>query len=94
MTVEELTALCGIITSLLFSYFPVIDGWFAAQPPNTKRLVQIGVAVVVSGAMYGLGCAGMSAAFTCDWPGALVMIRLLVVFIIANQAAYAISPRA
>ena len=94
MTAEELTALCGIVTSLLFSYVPVIRDWFDAQAPNTKRMLQVGVAVVVTGAVYGLSCAGIASAFSCDWPGALVMIRLLVVFIIANQAAYAISPRA
>lgn len=93
MTNDELVALVGVVTSLVFSYFPVVKDWFAAQAPNVKRLLQVAVAVVVSGAVFGLSCAGIVSGFSCDWPGALDALRLILVFVIANQTAYAVTPK-
>lgn len=93
MTLEELVALVGIVVSLLFSYFPGIQQWFEPLPSNTKRLLQVAVAVVVSGAVFGLGCAGLAQGFACSVDGAIAAVRLLVVFIVTNQAAYAITKR-
>jgi hypothetical protein len=93
MSIEELTALCGVVTSLIFSYFPIVRDWFDAQEPNVKRLLQVAVAVVVSGAVFGLSCAGILGGFSCDWPGALDAVRLIVIFVVANQTAYAVTPR-
>ena len=93
MTNEELVALVGIVTSLVFSYFPIVKTWFDAQEPNVKRLLQVGIAVVVSGAVFGLSCAGILSGFSCDWPGALAMLRLVVIFVIANQTAYSVTPK-
>ena len=93
LTSEQLSALCGIVTSLLFSYFPIVSDWFDAQEPNVKRMLQVAVAVVVSGAVFGLSCAGIVSGFSCDWPGALDALSLIVVFVIANQTAYAVTPR-
>ena len=93
MTNDELVAVVGIVVSLAFSYFPGLESWFGGQTPNVKRLLQLAVAVVVSGAVFGLGCAGIVDGFVCTWAGALDAARLLVVFMIANQTAYAVSPR-
>lgn len=93
MTQEELVALVGIVTSLVFSYLPHVKDWFDAQTANVKRLLQVAVAVVVAGAVFGLSCAGLLHGFTCDWAGALSMLRLVVVFVIANQAAYSVTPK-
>jgi uncharacterized protein YacL len=93
MTVEELSAICGIVTSLIFSYVPKIKTWFEALDGNIKRLLQLAVAVGVAGVIFGLSCAGVLSTFTCDWPGAMTMLRLVLTFLIANQTAYALTPR-
>jgi len=93
MTQEELAALCGIVTSVVFSYFPGVKTWFDAKPANVKRLLQVGVAVVVAAVVFGLGCAGIVTA-DCSTAGALAMARLIIVFVVANQTAYAVTPRA
>ncbi len=93
MTQEKLVALVGVVTSLVFSYFPVVKDWFDGQLPNVKRLLQVAVALVVSGVVFGLGCAGIVEGFACTWDGALDAAWLLVAFIVANQATYAVTPK-
>jgi len=91
MTLDKLTALVGIVVSLAFSYFPGLSEWFDALEGNIKRLLQVAVAVVVAGAVFGLGCAGIVDGFACAWPGALDAAWLIVAFLIANQAAYQLT---
>ena len=93
MTAEQFAAITGIVTSLIFSYFPIIKDWFEGQAPNVKRLMQVAVAFIVSWAIYGLNCAGVLTGMTCDLAGALEVVWLIVAFVVANQAAYAVSVR-
>ena len=93
MTQLELSALAGIITSLLFSYIPGLREWFDPLTGDTKRLLQLGVAFVAAWAIFGLSCAEVLATFTCDWPGVLVVLRLIMAFLVANQTAYSLTPR-
>ena len=93
MTQNELVALVGILVSLAFSYFPVVQSWFDGQAGNVKRLLQVAVAFIAAWAVYGLNCAGVLSGMTCDLPGALEIVRLIVVFVIANQAAYGVTPK-
>ena len=95
MTLEMLSALVGVVTSLIFSYFPGVSDWFAALESNVKRLLQLAVAFVVTGAIFGLGCAGIvDSGFACDWTGALDAVSLLISFLIANQTAFSLTPKA
>lgn len=93
MTLELLSMLVGAVTSLAFSYFPGIRGWFEKLLPNQKRLVNIGVAVVCAGAVFGLSCANVVNYLTCDLDGGLIALKVLLNFVIANQAAYALTPK-
>jgi len=89
-----LSALVGVVVSLVFSYFPAVSEWFAQLEGNEKRLLQLGVAFVVTGAIFGLGCAAViDSGFACDWAGALDAVSLLLSFLIANQTAYSLTPR-
>jgi len=93
MTQLELSALAGIVTSLLFSYIPGLREWFEPLAGDTKRLLQLSVAFVVAWAVFGLSCFDVLSTFTCDWPGILEVARLIVAFLIANQTAYSLTPR-
>jgi len=93
MTQLELSALAGIVTSLLFSYVPGLREWFDPLIGDTKRLLQLSVAFVVAWAIFGLSCAEVLSTFTCDWPGILEVTRLIVAFLVANQTTYSLTPR-
>ena len=98
MTAELLTGAAAIILSLIFSYVPGLNTKYAGLKVEYKRLIMLGLLVLVAGASYGLACWGIlpdlaGIAMTCDQQGLIALVRLLVIAIISNQSAYSISPR-
>lgn len=97
MTVELLSSIAAIFFSLAFSYFPGVEAWYTPLPSNTKRLVMVGVLFVVSLGAVGLACTGLAADFglelTCDRAGVLQVVSAFIAALMANQAAYKLTPR-
>jgi len=96
MTGDELSSIAGVLLSLIFSYVPGVSAWYEKLTGEYKRLVMAVVLAVVSGALYGMGCAGWlgdMVALTCDYAGARVLIRGFIAALVANQATYLISPK-
>jgi hypothetical protein len=92
MSAELLASLAGILLSLLFSYIPKLSEWFAVLDGVYKRLIMAGLLVVVAGGAFGLSCAGVISAVTCDQPGAIGLIKAFLAALIANQSIFLISP--
>ena len=92
MTGTTLVSLAGILLSLAFSYIPGLQGWFAALNGQYKRLVMLAALLIVAIGVYISTCAGYSAQVTCDIAGAQQLISLYLSAMIANQAAYMITP--
>jgi hypothetical protein len=97
MTPDILTGAAAIVLSLIFSYIPGLNTWFAALQKEAKQLIMLGLIVIVAGASYGLACAGVFVDLTgiplsCDQAGVLGLLRAVVVAIVANQSAYLVSP--
>lgn len=91
-TPELLSALAGIVLSLLFSYVPGLKDWFEKQEPDYKRLIMLGVLGVTAGGIYAASCYELWEVVACgDWKS---LVEIFVVAAIANQSAYALSPRA
>jgi len=97
MSTESLALISGAVLSLLFSYIPGLNVKFAELGSEVKRLIMAVLLLVVAGSIYGLSCAGWGASFgiavTCDQVGALNLIQVFVLALIANQSAYAITPQ-
>jgi hypothetical protein len=99
ITPEEISAAAGILLSLGFSYIPGVQKRFAELDPTHKRLVMLGLLLACALCVFGLSCAGPGfppgpwPAFTCDRDGAWELARVFVAALIANQAAFSISPR-
>ena len=50
--------------------------------------------VVITGATYGLSCAGLfNTGVTCDKPGLTGLITAFILALMANQSTFAISPK-
>jgi len=93
MSAAELSALAGLVISLLFSYIPGLNTWFAGKSTEVKRVVMLVVLLVTSAGLYGISCAGwFGTIVTCDQEGIIRLVRAFVAAIIANQAIYSISP--
>jgi len=92
MTAEQLSAVAGIVLSLALSYIPGLRAWFAGLPGDYKRLIVLALLIVVTGAAFGLSCGGVIQAVACTQEGALGLITSFIAALVANQAAYTVSP--
>jgi hypothetical protein len=92
MTVEQLSAIAGIILSLAFSYVPGLSDWYGGQDPAVKRLIMAGLLLVVAVGALVLSCANIIADVECTQAGLLSLIGTFIAALIANQAVYLISP--
>ncbi len=97
MTAETLSLLAGAVLSLAFSYIPKLNTWFDGIAAEYKRLTMAGLTLLVAAAAYGLACAGLGEQFgiavVCDQSGAIALIQAWVMALVANQAAYSVTPR-
>ena len=100
MSQEFLVLIAGVVLSLLFSYFPGLNKRYGALSGDTKRLIMLGMLVVVAVGIYALDCGGVLAKFAPDLAGMcstsdgwVQVVRAFVMAMIANQSAYAISPK-
>ena len=102
MSPEELSSMAGILLSLGFSYIPGLHDRFDSLQPTHKRLVMLSLLAVCALSVFGLSCTGWGAdlinnpagnPLSCDRGGGILLLRSLVMAIIANQAAFLISPR-
>ena len=92
---DILSGFAGVVLSLAASYLPGFSEWFGALESRHKQLVLLGVLAALSLAMFGIACAGLSAdlglSYTCDRAGAVQLVRMFGIAVIANQATYPIT---
>jgi hypothetical protein len=95
LTPQLLTAVAGVLLSLLASYLPGFSSWFDRLEAIHKRLVMLGLLAACSLAITGLSCAGLGGAFglppACDRGSGLLMAQAFLLALIANQSAYLIT---
>lgn len=98
MTPEFLVLAFGVALSLAVSYIPRLSTAYEALDGNAKRLVMLVGVVVIGVGVVGLNCAGVSftgvPAVECSQAGALGVVEAVIKAAIANQAAYALTPKA
>ena len=96
MTADSLAATAGVLLSLAFSYIPGLAEWYVLKADPVKRLIMLGLLLLVGLGAFGLACGGLAADFglpvTCDKTGAIALLRSFSVAAIANQTAYALTP--
>lgn len=97
MNASGLAAVAGTILTLSFSYVPGLKDWYETQDGNVKRLIMLGLLVVVALGSFGLACANLAGDFgvtvTCDQAGVVGLVNALIAAVVANQAVYAITPK-
>lgn len=97
MSAENLSAICGVVLSLVFSYVPGLSSKWEALASEYKRLIMLGLLIVVAGVVFGLACTGWGADFgvavVCDKKGFIGLVQALIYAIMANQTAYMITKK-
>lgn len=96
MSTETLTAAAGILISLACSYIPKLKDKYAALDGTQKRLMMLTALLAITAGTFGLSCAKVAIAgvvlVTCDQVGAISLIQPFIAALVANQAAFLISP--
>lgn len=84
-------ALLGIITSLLFEYFPKLSEWYAAQD-GSKGWIMLAAVVVVSAGYFGVACTPfadqLGITLSCSGDGAFELLRAFFIIATGNQLTY------
>jgi hypothetical protein len=97
ITAEVLAATAAILLSLLFSYVPGFTNFFEKLAPNSKRLVMLALLAITAVGAFGVSCAGWGdladPMVACTQAGFWGLAKVFVTALIANQAAYLISPK-
>ena len=93
MDAQTLALFAGAVLSLLFSYIPGLNTWFAALDGAIKRLIMLALLLLVALGVVGIACAGLGTdiglVVACDKAGFLGVLKAFVAAMIANQTAYA-----
>lgn len=89
---KTFASLAGVVLSVVFSYVPGLKAWYINLAGEYKRLVMLLALLLVALGTYTLSCTGYVSSVSCDGAGAQKLISLFISAVIANQAAYLITP--
>ena len=102
MTVELLSQIAGALLALGMAYIPGLKTWYSGKdenprPPEQKGGIMAILLIVVAAGVYGLACSGLGADFglaiACDKASAVLLVKVLVSALIANQATFLLGVR-
>jgi hypothetical protein len=93
MTGEQLSAIAGVLLSLIFSYTPQLRQRFDALDGDRKRQIMAASLVITATAIFALGCLSIVDTVSCDRKGAFGLIGNIIAALVANQAAYMVTPK-
>jgi hypothetical protein len=94
LTSDFIAWVAGIVVSLLFSYFPVLNTKFAALTTEAKSGIMIGMMALAGFGIWGAGCAGwIDANLACTTATIPQLVKLIVQALIANQSTFMVSPQ-
>lgn len=94
LTPAVLAAIAGAVLSLLFSYIPGLNTWYAKKQEEIKKLIMALLLLILAGSIFGLQCAGiLEAGLSCDQQGAIQLVWIFISAIVANQSVYKLTPQ-
>ena len=93
LTAGALLVIYGFLQGLLFEYVPKLSPWYARQETTAKKAVQAGGLALVVGVAFGLSCADIVNASSCDQNGVISMLLVWVLALATNQGGHAIFKR-
>ncbi len=93
MTAVELSAIAGVVLSLVLEYVPGVAGWYGKLEATKKRLTVLGLLFVTAGVAYGLSCVAVLDKFVCSGGGAWEAFLVFIAAVVANQAIHLVVKR-
>ena len=97
MSVEMLSGIAAVVLSLIFSYVPGSESKWAQLEGVYKRLWMLAGLLAITLAVFALACSGFAGQFgleaTCDQAGLIELVKVFGLAAMANQTAYALTPK-
>ena len=96
MTADTLTLIVGSVLSLVFGYFPGLEGWYTSLKSEVKALIMIGLLLLTSAVIFGINCLGWAGGLgvpevACTEAGLMEFVKIFFVALAANQSTYLIT---
>ena len=90
LTVEGIALLGGFLTTIIFSYFPVVRVWFAGKDSEVKSYIMLGTLLTIEAAIAAAMFYGLIPSVEGLTWGRLISIT--VALLVANQPTHDILP--
>jgi hypothetical protein len=95
MTAELLASILAMAMSLVFAYVPGLGSWYSQLTGERKAVIMAIGLIIIAGAAFGVACAGLGdligLKLTCDGPGAVGLVRVLIAALVSNQATFILA---
>ncbi len=78
----------GIVQSLFFEYVPKVEAWYAKQSDKYKRLLQAGLLLAITLAVFGLGCGNVIGGIECSQGSAIELLLVFFAALTGNQVTH------
>jgi hypothetical protein len=93
VTSEWLVITAAAVISLLASYVPGLNVWYAAKPKEDKQLIMVGVIASIVALAFVGQCAGLvQTGLVCTGAGGLDALVIFFIALSVNQGTYKVSP--
>lgn len=95
VTSDLMALIIGAVISVLFSYVPGLNAAYAALKEEYKKLIMLGLLIIVSGVIYVGSCKGWFVTdIVCGKEGIWSLLTILIYSVVGNQGAFKLSPTA
>jgi hypothetical protein len=92
LTPEMLIGFVSVILAVLFDWLPGLRPWYDKFDNGQKRGLMAGLLVIVTGAVFGLSCAGwLQTGWLCNGTGIQDAIFLLILAVAINQGIHSLT---
>jgi len=92
MTADGLSAIAGVVLSLVFSYVPGIKCWFETLESQEKQALMGVLLVIVALGVFGVSCARViDTGIGCTQGGAIGLVQVLIAALVSNQSTYLLT---
>src|SRR3990170_7992992 len=90
ITAESLAVIIATFVTLMLDYFPGLAAWWDALAVATKKLIMVGLAIIISGGVFVLVCSDLVVTnMVCTYAGAWDLIANVIFVFIVGQAIHA-----
>jgi hypothetical protein len=93
LSADSIVSTTAAVIALVFAYFPVLRVKFAGLSSEAKSGTMIGLMLLVSVAVWGMGCAGwFQSGIDCSQAGLMELGKLFLLALVTNQGVNRVSP--